>query len=57
MGIEDARKLLATRLAILIREEHTGDTERIRRAQDAVADAEEVLRNVTLREEGGWKRP
>lgn len=55
MGIEDARKQLATRLAILIREEHTQDAERIRRAQDAVAAAEEVLRNVTLHEEGGWR--
>lgn len=55
MNLDDARKLLATRLAILIREEHTQDAERIRRAQDAVTDAEEVLRNVTLRDEGGWK--
>lgn len=54
MNLDEARKRLAVRLTILIREEHTGDPERIRRAQDAVADAEETLRNVTLREEGGW---
>lgn len=54
MNLDAARKHLATRLAILIREEHTGNPERIRRAQQDVEHAEEVLRVVTLREEGGW---
>ena len=53
--LDQARERLQMRLTDLILAEHSGDTARIQRAQDEVKRAETVLREVTLRDEGGWR--
>lgn len=55
MTPDEARDWLSVTLEGLMFAEHSGDAERIRKAQEAVTKAEKVLVEVTLRDEGGWR--
>lgn len=54
MTIDQARNNLSVKLVDLAFAQRSGDPTRIQHAQDAVEHAESVLREVTLRDEGGW---
>ncbi|WP_153244995.1 hypothetical protein [Microbacterium sp. HSID17254] len=55
MNIDRARETLSQRLLDLATAERSLSPARIRLAQEAVARAEKILVEVTLRDEGGWK--
>ncbi|WP_315106276.1 hypothetical protein [uncultured Microbacterium sp.] len=53
--LDEARNWLSSRLSDLHIAERSGDAARIRLAQMRVEAAESTLREITLRDEGGWR--
>lgn len=55
MNIDQAREALSRCLLDLATAERSLSPNRIRLAQEAVARAEKILVEITLRDEGGWR--